>query len=140
MLSALPLCDRMTPPRVLEVAVGRTTVEVLAIGPNVAKQFEFLVDTGSTFVGLPYEEIAALGLPVLPGGRHKTVTAMGVTERECYGASMRIDEDAAPAIVVVCPVPVIGYEVLENLRMKVNPVSQSLEKAAEDEIMPPYML
>ncbi len=120
--------------------MGRTTVEALAIGPNGARRYDFLVDIGSTYVGLPDEEIAALGLPVVPGGRHKVITAMGVTERECYGVGMQIGKDSAPAIVIICPVPVIGYEVLENLKMKVNPVTQSLEKAAEGEHMPPYML
>jgi hypothetical protein len=39
------------------------------------------------------------------------------------------------------PVPIIGYEFLENLRFRVNPVSQRIEKVPDDvEDHPPYLL
>ena len=120
--------------------MGRTMIEASVTGENGTRRFEFLVDTGSTFVGLPLEDIEALGLPKIPGGVHRLITVLGVTENETYAGSVRIDDDRAPATVVITPLPLIGYEVLENLRMKVNPVTQQLEKVPEDEIMPPYAL
>ena len=120
--------------------MGRTTLEAFVTGENGVRSFEFLVDTGSTFVGLPIEDIEALGLHKVPGGVYRLITALGVTEGETYTAGVRIGDDRTPATVVVTPIPLIGYEVLENLRMKVNPVTQQLEKASEDEIMPPYAL
>ncbi len=120
--------------------MGRTMVEASVTGENGTRRFEFLVDTGSTFVGLPLEDIEALGLPKIPGGVHRLMTALGITENETYAGSVRIGDDRAPATVVITPLPLIGYEALENLRMKVNPVTQQLEKAPEDEIMPPYAL
>lgn len=117
--------------------MGRTTVEALAIGDNGTRRFSFLVDTGSTYVGLPSQDIEALGLPLIPG-RRRTMTDAGVIEKSVYGASIRLEGDEAPALVMESPVPLIGYEVLENLRMKVNPVTRELEKAPPDEHMPPY--
>ena len=120
--------------------MGRTTVEAFVTGERGTRCFNFLVDTGSTFVGLPLEEIEALGLPKIPGGALRVITALGVTENEAYGAGVRIGDDRTAATVVVTPIPLIGYEVLENLRMKVIPVTQQLEKAPEEELMPPYVL
>ena len=53
---------------------------------------------------------------------------------------VRIDDERTPTIVMVSPVPLIGYEVLENLRYRVNPVSQQLAKLPDSEIWPPFML
>ena len=118
--------------------MGRTTVHALAIGQNGTRWFDFLIDTGSTFVGLPREDIEALGLPRVPGGRHEVMTATGVIEQDTYTSGIQIDCNTTPALVSESPVPLIGVEVLERLRMKVNPVTQKLEEAGEDD-MPPYM-
>ena len=131
--------DTMTPAIAGDTIMGRTTVEAFAIGPNGTRGFEFLVDTGSTFVGLPIEDIEALGLPMVHGGRRQVMTALGMTEQETYTTAIRLEGDTAPAFAMESPVPLIGFEVLENLRMKVNPVTQMLEKAGEDEHMPPYV-
>lgn len=119
--------------------MGRITVQALAIGENGTRSFSFLVDTGSTYVGLPTEDIEALGLPLIPGGQRRTITDAGVVEKSTYGASIRLEGDTTAALVMESPIPLIGYEVLENLRMKVNPITQELEKAPPDEHMPPYV-
>ena len=49
--------------------MGRTTVEAVVTGENGVRRFEFLVDTDSNFVGLPLEDIEALGLYKIPGRR-----------------------------------------------------------------------
>ena len=120
--------------------MGRTTVDATAAGPNGTRLFSFLIDTGSTLVGLPPQDIEALGLPLIEGGRQKVLTTVGVIEQETYVAIIRIESDTTPAFVTEAPVPLIGYEVLEKLRMKVNPVTQELEKASEGEYTPPFML
>ena len=119
--------------------MGRITVQALAIGENGTRSFSFLVDTGSTYVGLPTDDIEALGLPLIPGGQRRTITDAGVVEKSTYGASIRLEGDTTAALVMESPIPLIGYEVLENLRMKVNPITRKLEKAPPDEHMPPYM-
>ena len=44
------------------------------------------------------------------------------------------------ATVLPSPVPLIGYEILENMRFKVNPVSGVLEDVPLDEPHPPFQL
>ena len=121
--------------------MGRTTVEAVVTGERGTRRFEFLVDTGSNFVGLPLEDIEALDLYKFPGGARRLMTGMGVMESDTYAADVRIGEDRAPAYVIVSPVPLIGYELLQSLRMRVNPVTQSLEKVPEDEeVFPPFIM
>ena len=120
--------------------MGRTTVEAFVTGEHGIRRFEFLVDTGSNFLGLPLEDIEALGLYKIPGGRYKLMTGMGMMESDTYSASVRIGDDRAPAAVIVSPIPLIGFELLQSLRMKVNPVTQELEKVPEGEGWPPFLL
>ena len=44
------------------------------------------------------------------------------------------------AILVPASIPLIGYELLENLRFRVNPLTREIEKVPEDEVGPPYLL
>ena len=120
--------------------MGKTMVEASAAGPNGTRLFSFLIDTGATLIGLPSQDIEALGLPLVEGGRQKVLTAAGVIAQETYVATIRIEADVTPALVTEAPVPMIGWDVLERLRMKVNLVTHKLEKASEDEPMPPFML
>ncbi|MCY3545043.1 MAG: hypothetical protein OXH22_13545 [Chloroflexi bacterium] len=110
-------------------------------GESGVRSFEFLVDTGSSYVGLPLDDIEALGLYKFPGGKFRLMTAMGIMESDSYAAQVRIGEDRAPAHVIVAPIPIIGYELLQKLRMRVNPVTQSLEKVPlDEEVFPPFLL
>ena len=120
--------------------MGRTEVNAMIIGPQVEREFTFLVDTGSVFVGLPAEAIKDLGLIPIPGGARRLVTANGVVERDTYGAYGRLEDQGFLATIVASPVPLIGYELLENMRFRVNPVTQSLERLGDDEFGPPFML
>lgn len=70
-------------------------MEAFVTGEHGSKSFEFLVDTGSNFVGLLLEDIEALGLPKIPDGRYRLRTAMGVMESDTYAASVRIGDDRA---------------------------------------------
>ena len=121
--------------------MGKTMVEAFVTGESGIRRFDFLVDTGSSFMGLPLEDIEALGLPKVPEGRYRLITAMGIMESDSYAANVRIGEDRAPALVIVSPVPIIGYALLQHLRMRVNTVTEKLEKVPEDEeVIPPLLL
>ncbi len=120
--------------------MGRTFVNATVIGQRSTKDYRFLVDTGSTYMGLPIEEIEELGLTMIPDGRIEVLTPTGIIEQGCYLTLCRIQGRGFGATVVPSPIPIIGYETLENLRFKVNPVTRSLERVPLDEPHPPYQL
>ena len=118
--------------------MGRTEVNAVIIGPQSEREFTFLVDTGSTFVGLPEDAIEDLGLLRIPGGRRRVRTATGIVERDTFYALGRLEDQGFGAMIMAAPIPLIGYELLENMRFRVNPVTQSLERVGDDEFGPPY--
>lgn len=120
--------------------MGRTEVKAVIIGPQGEREFTFLVDTVSTFLGLPEEAIEELGLLPVPDGRRRVRTANGVVERNTYGAYGRLEGAGFITAVMAAPIPLIGYELLESMRFKVNPVTQSLERVGDEEMGPPYQL
>ena len=120
--------------------MGQTEVKAVIIGPHAEREFTFLVDTGAVYVGLPAADIAELGLLPIPDGRRRFVTGNGVVERDTYGAYGRLEEQGFLATVMEAPIPLIGYELLENMRFRVDPVTQSLERVGDDEMGPPYLV
>ncbi len=121
--------------------MGRTYATAMIIGANSTREYEFLVDTGATHIGLPQGEIDELGLEPIPqNGILQVRTAVGVVELQAYGITGVIDGRGFVAMVTPAPIPLLGYELLENLGYKVNPVSRSLERVSPDEFGPPYLL
>ena len=120
--------------------MGRTYVTATINGARTSRDYDFLVDTGATFVGLPIEEIQELGLTPVPDGKVEFLTATGVVELDTYIAVGRIRGRGFSATVITAPIPVIGYEFLENRRLRVNPVTQRVEPVPPGEIAPPYLL
>ncbi len=119
--------------------MGRTEVQARIFGDQETREYTFLVDTGATYLALPLEEIEALGLRQTRG-RLRLMSATGVVEVNTYFADGELMGEEFGAILVPASMPLIGYELLENLRFRVNPVTQQMEKAPEDEIHPPYLL
>ena len=120
--------------------MGRTMVEATIIGPNLTREYSFLVDTGSTLMGLPIEEIQELGLDHVPNGQMEFMTATGSVVLDTYTAVGEVQGQGFSATVIPTPVPLVGYEFLENRRFKVNTVTQQLERVPPGEIHPPYLL
>jgi predicted aspartyl protease len=121
--------------------MGRTLATATINGPLASKEYSFLVDTGASFVGLPITEIQELGLSPVPNGKRRFMTATGVVELDTYTAIGMVENEGFTAWVMPAPIPIIGYELLENLRFRVNPVSQRLEKVPDEvEDHPPYLL
>ena len=120
--------------------MGRTEVNAVIIGPQVEREFKFLVDTGSTLVGLPEADIEEMGLEPIPDGRVRVRTATGLVERNTFYAFGRLEGQGFGATIIASPIPLIGYELLETMRFKVNPVTQTLERVDDEEMGPPYML
>ena len=119
--------------------MGATIVQARVFGDYESREYEFMVDTGSTFLALPQEEIEALGLR-RARGTVKLVSATGLVDVETYFAEGELMGQEFGAILVPAPTPLLGYELLQNLRFKVNPVTHQIEKVPDDEIHPPFQL
>ena len=120
--------------------MGRTYVTVTINGPNATKDYSFLVDTGAALVGLPIDEIQELGLHSLRNGAMRFMTANGIVELNTYRAEGQVQGQGFVATVFPAPVPLVGYEFLENRRFRVNPLSEQVERVPDDEIAPPYLI
>ncbi len=119
--------------------MGLTEVQAHVSGHNGTRGYTFTVDTGSTYLALPLEEIKALGLPPT-GGKVKLMSATGFLEVETYFARGELMGEDFGAIMVPASTPLLGYELLQNLRFKVNPVTHEIEKVSDDDRHPPYQL
>ena len=120
--------------------MGETYVTASVNGPLGSRSYEFLVDTGSTFIGLPQVEIDELGLERLGESTVRLVTADGIVDREVYYGFGNLQGEAFVQRVLAMPTPVIGYELLQSLRFRVDPVAHAIEKVPDDEIHPPFAL
>ena len=119
--------------------MGRTEVQDKVIGDKETREYTFLVDTGATYLALPMEEIEALGLRQ-SRGNIRLMSATGVVDADTYFADGELLGQEFGAILVPASIPLIGYELLENLRYRVNPVTEELEKVPEDEVHSRYLL
>ena len=119
--------------------MGKTEVQARIIGERETREYTFLVDTSATYLALPAEEIEALGLRQARG-RLRLMSAAGVVDVNTYFAAGELMGEGVGAILVPASVPLIGYELLENLRFRVNPLTRAIEKVPEDEVSPPYVL
>ena len=121
--------------------MGRTFIAGTVNGPADTRSYDFFVDTGAALMGLPLEEIQALGLEVVvPNGRRRFITATGVVWFDTYRINGEIRGRGFTGMVVPCSVPLVGYEMLQTMRLRVNPVSEEVEEVQDDEFHPPYFI
>jgi predicted aspartyl protease len=120
--------------------MGRTFVNGTIFGSFDTRQYSFFVDTGAAMMGLPMEEIEALGLETVIDGKRVFLTANGRVELDTYLIRGNIRGRGFAAMVAPSPVPLVGYEMLQDMRLKVNPVTEELEEVLEEDLGPPYML
>ena len=119
--------------------MGKTEVQARIIGERETREYTFLVDTGATFLALPAQEIEALGLRQTRGSL-RLMSATGIVDVSTYFADGELMGEEFGAILVPASIPLIGDELLENLRFRVNPLTREIEKVPEDEVGPPYLL
>ena len=119
--------------------MGATMVQARVFGELETREYTFMVDTGSTFLALPQEEINALGLR-RARGTFKLMSATGLVDVETYHVDGELRGQEFGAILVPAATPLLGYQLLQNLRFKVNPVNHEIEKVPYNEIHPPYLL
>lgn len=114
-------------------------VRARVFGQAETREYEFMVDTGSTYLALPREDIEALGITDT-GGTVRLMSATGWVDVPSYFVRGELQGQRFGAILVPAATPLLGYELLQNLRFKVNPVTHEIEKVPDDEIHPPYIL
>jgi predicted aspartyl protease len=106
--------------------------KVRLIGANAHHEIDnLLVDTGATFTVLPRELLEKVGAAKVPT---KTKLELGdgrSVEAEVYAVVIMIEdrEGATLAVTFEGAKAVLGVRSLEDLGLKVNPVSSSLEAA-----------
>ena len=120
--------------------MGRTEVNAVIIGPQAEREFTFLVDTGSTYVGLPADAIEDLGLIRIPGGRMSFGTPDGVVVRDTYGAFGRVLGRGFNATIISTSIPLIGRQFLDNLGFRINRHTNEIAPHGADEFGPPYLV
>ena len=118
--------------------MGLTEVQATIIGGNETKEHSFVVDTGATYLGLPMEEIQSLGLQPSTG-IIRVMTVAGIVELDSYFAVGELNGERFGAMLIPKAEPLLGYELLQNLRYKVNPVTHEIEKVPDDERHPPFL-
>ena len=90
-------------------------------------------------MGLLMEEIEALGLLKVTDGQTRFLPATGIVELDTYTITGRVlveqpRGNGFTAMVAPAPIPIIGYERLQNMRLRVNPVTEQLEDVPDDVI------
>lgn len=91
-------------------------------------------------MGLPAEEIEGLGLDVVINGRRSFLTANGRVLQDTYHIAGEIMGRGFGTVVAPMPIPVVGYQMLQDMRFKVNPTTEQLEDDSDDDLGGPYML
>lgn len=120
--------------------MGATEVPAKVYGENgvAAREYVFVIDTRSNYLSLPLLEIEALGLRKC-GGRMKVEREGGVFDAETYFAEGEFRSEIFGAIAVAAPIPMLGYNLLQNLRFRLNPATGEIEKVPDGVPHPPYL-
>lgn len=110
--------------------MGETRIRVKLYGIRGSKEIEALVDTGATFTKVQESVAQEIGMDL----KYDTTIEMAdrrLVPRKLGLAEIEFDGIRRPVLVTVSPdteEPLIGYTTLENLELKVNPVTRKLEK------------
>ena len=118
--------------------MGVTQVKATIFGERETREYTFVVDTGATYLGLPIEDIQSLGLRTSTG-IIRVMTVTGVVDVDSYFATGELNGERFGAMLIPTAEPLLGYELLQNLRYKMNPVTHVIERVSDDERHPPFL-
>lgn len=111
--------------------MGETRAKVRVYGSTGWKEMEALVDTGATFTKI--QSSVAVEIGIMP--KYDTTLEMAdkrLVQRKLGLAEIEFDGIRRPVLVAISPdieEPLLGYTTLENLELKVNPMTRKLERA-----------
>ena len=100
--------------------MGVTYARGSITGKSETREYDFLVDTGATWVGIPQADIDALGLDAVPNASAEIVTGNGVIRTPMYIAVGMLEGTGFVDAAVPAPIPLVGYMLLQALGFKVD--------------------
>ena len=100
--------------------MGVTYARGSITGKSETREYDFLVDTGSTWMTLPQADIAELELEEIIGGDVVIETPTEIIGRRSYRASGTLEGAPFEARIVPASRPMVGYELLQNLGFVVD--------------------
>ena len=106
--------------------MGITFARGSVIGKSETREYDFLVDTGSTWMTLPAVEITELALPEIIGGDVIIETPTEIIHRHSYWASGTLEGVPFEARIVPASRPMVGYELLQKLGFVVDLVAERI--------------
>ena len=120
--------------------MGVTYAKGSITGRNEVREFDFLVDTGATWVGIPQEDIDALGLDTVPNADAALMADGTISRTPIYIAVGMLENTGFVNGAVPAAVPLVGYKLLQDLGFKVDLVNERIEPRPDGEIGPPFLL
>ena len=123
------------------IALGITYARGSITGKSENREYDFLVDTGATWVGIPQADIDALALDTVPNASAALMAADGeVMRTPIYVGIGMLEGMGFVNGVVPAAVPLVGYKLLQDLGFKVDLVNERIEPRPDGEIAPPFLL
>ncbi len=121
--------------------MGVTYAKGSITGRNETREFDFLVDTGATWVGIPQADIGVLGLDTVPNASAALMMADGsVSRTPVYIAVGMLEGTGFVNGAVPAAVPLVGCKLLRDLGFKMDLANERIEQRPESEIGPPFLL
>lgn len=112
--------------------MGHTKARVLVRSkdPSGSREFELLVDTGSTYTWINRQALQELGIPQLSVRSFKTIDGR-LLRRDVGEAIIEFANERATRMIVFGEpgdAEVLGVDALEGLGLEVDPVTRQLTK------------
>lgn len=121
--------------------MGVTYARGSIAGKSENREYDFLVDTGATWVGIPQADIDALALDTVPNASAALMTADGkVMRTPIYVGIGMLEGTGFVNGVVPAAAPLVGYNLLQDLGFKVDLVNERIKPRPDEEIGPPFLL
>lgn len=120
--------------------MGITYARGSITGKSEVREYEFLVDTGATWIGIPQADIEALELDTVPNAGARLMTADGsIINTPIYIATGMLEGTGFVNGAVPAARPLVGYKLLQDLGFKVDLVNERIEPRADHEVGPPFL-
>ena len=121
--------------------MGVTYARGSIAGQSETREYDFLVDTRATWVGISQADIEALELDTVPNSSTALMTADGsIRNTPIYIGIGMLEGEGFVNGVVPAAAPLVGYKLLQDLGFKVDLINERIEKRLDDEAGPPFLL